>query len=157
MEPHFCTQRDLYEVRERPSKAYSWKAFMIANIVVELPWNSLAAVLMFLCWYYPMGLFRNAEWTNAVTERGGLMFLLVWQFLLFTSTFTHMIIAGVADPITGGNLANLLFSLSLVFCGVLATPSGPNAFPRFWIFMYRVSPFTYLGAFLSCTLCESTR
>lgn len=26
--PHFVTQRALYEVRERPSKTYSWKAFM---------------------------------------------------------------------------------------------------------------------------------
>jgi len=31
--------------------------------------------------------------------------------------------------------------LTLVFCGVLATPT---ALPGFWIFMYRVSPFTYL-------------
>ena len=77
IQPHFCIQRDLYEVREHPSKTYSWKAFMIANIVVELPWNSLAAVLMFLCWYYPIGLYRNAQFTDAVTERGGLMFLLV--------------------------------------------------------------------------------
>ncbi|KAI0028777.1 AtrD, ABC-transporter [Vararia minispora EC-137] len=142
--PHFCTQRDLYEVRERPSKAYSWKAFMLANILVELPWNTIAGLFLFVCWYYPIGLFRNAEFTHAVTERGGLMFLFVLQFLLFTSTFTHMIIAGLGDAITGGNIANLLFSLSLIFCGVLATPSGPSAFPHFWIFMYRVSPFTYL-------------
>jgi ATP-binding cassette, subfamily G (WHITE), member 2, PDR len=38
--PHFVTQRSLYEVRERPSKAYSWKVFMLSNIIVELPWNS---------------------------------------------------------------------------------------------------------------------
>jgi len=34
--PHFVTQRSLYEVRERPSKAYSWVAFMFANIFVEV-------------------------------------------------------------------------------------------------------------------------
>src|ERR1700712_1561288 len=51
--PHFVIQRSLYEARERPSKAYSWKAFMLSNIVVELPWNTLMAVLMFICWYYP--------------------------------------------------------------------------------------------------------
>jgi ATP-binding cassette subfamily G (WHITE) protein 2 (PDR) len=37
--PLFVTQRSLYEVRERPSKAYSWKAFLIANIVVEIPYQ----------------------------------------------------------------------------------------------------------------------
>jgi ATP-binding cassette subfamily G (WHITE) protein 2 (PDR) len=139
--PHFVTQRSLYEARERPSKAYSWKAFMISNILVELPWNTLMAVLIFLCWYYPIGLYRNAEPTNAVTERGGLMFLLIWEFLLFTSTFTNMVIAAIDTAETGGNIANLMFSLTLVFCGVLATPA---VFPHFWIFMYRLSPFTYL-------------
>lgn len=139
--PHFVTQRSLYEVRERPSKSYSWKAFMISNIIVELPWNSLMAVLIFFCWYYPIGLYRNAEPTDTVNERGVLMFLLIWQFLLFTSTFTNMVIAAIETAEAGGNIANLMFSMMLVFCGVLASP---DVFPRFWIFMYRVSPFTYL-------------
>ncbi|KAJ5917297.1 ABC multidrug transporter C [Penicillium verhagenii] len=151
--PHFCTQRSLYEVRERPSKTYSWQAFMASNIIVELPWNTLAAVLIFVCWYYPIGLYRNAEPTDAVHERGALMFLLVWSFLLFTSTFAHMIIAGIELAETGGNLANLFFSLCLIFCGVLATPSE---MPRFWIFMYRVSPFTYLVSAMLSTGVSGT-
>ncbi|MCJ1478445.1 hypothetical protein MMC13_007125 [Lambiella insularis] len=151
--PHFVTQRALYEVRERPSKAYSWKAFMLSNIIVELPWNSLAGLLIFVCWYYPIGLYRNAEATNAVHERGGLMFLFILAFLLFTSTFTDMVIAGLEDAETGGNIANLLFSLSLIFCGVLA---GPTALPGFWIFMYRVSPFTYLVSGMLSTAVANT-
>ncbi|KFY53333.1 hypothetical protein V496_07698 [Pseudogymnoascus sp. VKM F-4515 (FW-2607)] len=139
--PHFVTQRSLYEVRERPSKTYSWQTFMLSNIIVELPWNSLMAVLIFFCYYYPIGLYRNAQPTDAVTERGGLMFLFIWQFLLFTSTFTNMVIAAIETAETGGNIANLMFMMTLVFCGVLASP---NVFPRFWIFMYRLSPFTYL-------------
>lgn len=39
--PRFIIQRSLYEVRERPSKAYSWAAFLIANIVVEIPYQML--------------------------------------------------------------------------------------------------------------------
>jgi ATP-binding cassette subfamily G (WHITE) protein 2 (PDR) len=151
--PHFVTQRALYEVRERPSKAYSWQAFMISNIIVELPWNSLMAVLIYFCWYYPIGLYKNAEYTDAVTLRGFQLFLFVWMFLLFTSTFTHMVIAGIDNAETGGNLANLMFSLCLIFCGVLAQPSQ---FPRFWIFMYRLSPFTYLvSGMLSAGLANS--
>lgn len=38
--PNFVSQRNLYEARERPSKSYSWKAFMVANISVEIAWNS---------------------------------------------------------------------------------------------------------------------
>ena len=114
---------------------------MTANILVELPWNTLMAVIIFFCWYYPIGMYKNAEPTNAVTERGGLMFLLILTFLLFTSTFAHMVIAGIELAETGGNIAQLLFSLCLIFCGVLATKDD---LPGFWIFMYRVSPFTYL-------------
>ncbi|EEP76489.1 ATP-dependent permease PDR15 [Uncinocarpus reesii 1704] len=140
MMPYFVTQRSLYEVRERPSKAYSWKAFMLSSVLVELPWNTVMAVPAFFCWYYPIGFFRNAIPSDAVNERGATMFLLIWIFLMFSSTFSSMIIAGVEQAETGGNLAQLLFSLTLIFCGVLATP---QAMPRFWIFMYRVSPFTY--------------
>ncbi|KAH9885321.1 ABC-2 type transporter-domain-containing protein [Xylariomycetidae sp. FL2044] len=139
--PHFVTQRSLYEVRERPSKVYGWKIFMLSQVIVELPWNTLMAVIMFCCWYYPVGLYRNAAEAGAVTERGGLMFLFIWAFLLFTSTFTDMIIAAFETAEAGGNIANLLFTLCLIFCGVLATP---DSFPRFWIFMYRLSPFSYL-------------
>jgi ATP-binding cassette, subfamily G (WHITE), member 2, PDR len=141
--PHFVTQRALYEVRERPAKTYSWKAFMLCNIIVEIPWQTLMAVVMFFCWYYPVGFYKNAIPTDAVTERGGLFFLLMWAFLVFTSTFTHMCIAAVETAEEGGNIANLLFSLSLIFCGVLATSTS---LPGFWIFMYYVSPFTYLAS-----------
>ncbi|KAI9744799.1 MAG: hypothetical protein M1818_001724 [Claussenomyces sp. TS43310] len=142
--PHFVTQRSLYEVRERPSKTYSWMVFMLSNIFVELPWNTLMAVLIFVSWYYPIGMYRNA--LNAIggsqlSERGGLMFLYVWEFLMFASTFTHMLIAGIESSETAGNIAQLMFSMCLIFCGVLASPS---VFPGFWIFMYRVSPFTYI-------------
>ena len=122
MMPYFCTQRALYEVRERPSKAYSWKAFMMASVVVELPWNILMAVPAFFSWYYPIGLYRNAYATDAVTERGGTMFLLILIFMMFTSTFSSMIIAGIENPETGSNIAQLMFSLCLIFNGY-ATPS----------------------------------
>lgn len=145
--PQFVTQRSLYEARERPSKTYSWKAFMLSNMLVEIPWQALMAVGVFFCYYYPVGLYHNAETTGTVHERGALFFLFVLQFMIFTSTFAHMIVAAMADAETAGNVAQLLFSLTLIFCGVL---SPPSAFPHFWIFMYRLSPFTYLvGGMLS--------
>jgi hypothetical protein len=45
------------------------------------------------------------------------MFLLILIFLIFTSTFSSMMIAGIEQPETGSNLAQLLFSLCLVFNG----------------------------------------
>ncbi|RBQ82100.1 hypothetical protein VDGD_09104 [Verticillium dahliae] len=141
--PYFVIQRSLYEVRERPSKVYGWKIFMLSQIIVELPWNSLMAVLMYVCWYYPVGLQNNAIAADQTTERGVLMFLFLLIFLLFTSTFTDFIIAGFETAEAGANIANVLFMLCLIFCGVLA---NPDTLPGFWIFMYRVSPFTYIVA-----------
>ncbi|KAH6658751.1 ABC-2 type transporter-domain-containing protein [Truncatella angustata] len=151
--PHFVTQRSLYEVRERPSKTYSWKIFMLSQIVVEIPWNSLMSLLMWICLYYPVGFYKNAEAAGQTHERGALMWLLIWQFLIFTCTFAHACISVTDTAEAGGNVANLLFTLCLFFCGVLATP---NRMPGFWIFMYRVSPFTYLiSAMLSTGLANT--
>ncbi|UKZ84353.1 ZEB2-regulated ABC transporter 1 [Trichoderma asperellum] len=151
--PHFVVQRSLYEVRERPSKTYSWKVFMLSQIAVEIPWNSLMSLFMFLCVYYPVGFNKNAEPAGQVAERGGLMWLLFWQFLVFTCTFAHACIAITDTAEAGGNLANVLFMMCLIFCGVIASPSS---MPGFWVFMYRVSPFTYwVSAVLSTGLANT--
>ncbi|KAF9771008.1 ZEB2-regulated ABC transporter 1 [Fusarium sp. DS 682] len=151
--PHFVTQRSLYEVRERPSKTYSWKVFMLSQIIAEIPWNTLMSVFLFVTIYYPVGFQKNAEFAGQTAERGGLMWLLFWQFLIFTCTFANMCISIVDTAEAGGNIANVLFMMCLLFCGVLASPSN---MPGFWIFMYRVSPFTYLvSAILSTGLANT--
>jgi len=151
--PNFVTQRSLYEARERPSKAYSWKAFLVSNMVVELPWQTLMALLTFLLWYYPIGMHKNAEIAGQLDERGFLMFLLIWAFYMLASTFAHMVIAGIETAEAGGNISNLLFMLCLIFCGVLASK---DVLPGFWIFMYRISPLTYLvSAMLSVGVAKA--
>lgn len=93
--PHFVTQRALYEARERPSRTYKWTAFMFSNLLVELPYQAIIAVLVFFVFYFPVGLQNNAHTTSEAAERGGLFFLYLLAFYLFTSTFAHMVIAGV--------------------------------------------------------------
>ncbi|KAI0408526.1 ABC-2 type transporter-domain-containing protein [Xylaria palmicola] len=151
--PHFVVQRSLYEVRERPSKVYSWQVFMLSQILSEIPWNTLMAAIMYFAWYYPIGLYRNTFEDGATAERGALAFLLVLAFMIFTCTFTHMIIAAFETAEAGGNVANILFTLCLIFNGVLARP---GQFPQFWIFLYRVSPFTYLVSALLSTAVGNT-
>ena len=91
---------------------------MFANIFVELFWNALMAIGVFVCFYYPVGLYRNAIPTGTVHLRGFQFFLFMLQFLLFTSTFTNLCIAGVEEVDQGAQIGNLLFMLSLIFCGV---------------------------------------
>lgn len=135
MLPIFLVQRSIHETRESPSKTTSWPAFLLSSILTELLYNTLASLLLYLPFSLPI--FSPFP----TQQRSALLFALTWTFLLFTSTFAHMAIAALDTAEAAGNLASALFSFSLIFCGVLATP---DVLPRFWIFMYRVSPFTYL-------------
>ncbi|OHW91199.1 ABC-2 type transporter [Colletotrichum incanum] len=151
--PVFVSQRTMYEARERPSKAYSWTAFLFANIMVEMAWNSLMAVFSSVCWYFPIGLYRNAYPTDSVDSRGITMFLQVWMFFIFTGSFAHMMIAGLPNAEVAGGLINLFAIMMFLFCGIIA---GPRELPGFWIFMYRVNPFTYVvEGFLGTSLANA--
>jgi ATP-binding cassette, subfamily G (WHITE), member 2, SNQ2 len=48
--PKFCLNRELWEERELPSRVYGWIAFCTANIVAEIPWAVLCAVISWPLW-----------------------------------------------------------------------------------------------------------
>ncbi|KAG9696509.1 pleiotropic drug resistance protein, ABC superfamily, partial [Aureobasidium melanogenum] len=133
IQPYFVTQRDLYEVRERPSKAYSWKAFILAQIIVEVPYQIISGLLMYACFFYPVVGIPSSE-------RQILVMLFCIALFVYASTFAHMLIAALPNAETAAAFVVLLFAMSLIFCGVIQSPA---ALPGFWIFMYRVSFFTY--------------
>ncbi|KAI0806443.1 putative ABC multidrug transporter [Xylaria sp. FL0064] len=139
--PRFIGGRSLFEARERHNESYSWVAFVASNILVELFWQTLASVLLFASWYYPTGMWKNGDQTFGISQRGAVSFLLIWLFCLWNSTLSQALAAGLEHGETAVQIATLFFWLSLVFCGIIVPP---NALPRFWIFMYRVSPQTYL-------------
>lgn len=140
--PLFLTQRTLYEVRERPSKTYSWKAFMMSSILVEIPYQIFLGILVYGCYYYAVVGIQSSE-------RQGLTLIFFIEFFVYASTFADMAIAALPDAETAGAIVTLLFSLALTFNGVMQTP---DALPGFWIFMYRVSPFTYWVGGTAATL-----
>ncbi|KAE8362635.1 P-loop containing nucleoside triphosphate hydrolase protein [Aspergillus caelatus] len=154
--PRFIDNRAQFEAREQQSKTYNWVVFVGANVIVELVWQSLTSVLVFVAWYYPTGFWRNGLNDSSFTmdQRATLMFLLIWVFFLFSSTLSQAIAAGINDSLTAVNIANLLFTLCLLFCGILVQP---DALARFWIFMYRVDPFTYLMDGMIVTALANTK
>ncbi|CAR23779.1 KLTH0E17138p [Lachancea thermotolerans CBS 6340] len=138
--PTYISQRDLYEARERPSKTFSWIAFILSQITVEIPWNFTIGTLGFSCYYYPVSFYRNASFANQLHERGALIWLFCTAFYVFTGSMAQLCVASQEVAQSAGHIASLLFVLSLSFCGVMVTP---NNMPGFWKFMYRVSPLTY--------------
>lgn len=138
--PSFVKQRDLYEARERPSRTYSWVAFMVAQIIVEVPWSFLAGTLAFFIYYYPVGFYSNASMAGQLHERGALFWLFCTAFYVYIASMAVCSISFMDVEANAANMALLLFTMGLSFCGVMTTP---KAMPHFWIFMYRVSPLTY--------------
>lgn len=154
--PDFIRRRDLFETRERPSRIYSWQAFLLSTTITEILWQTIVAVVVFPVWYYPTGMYQNSFGSER-HERGLLMFLLTWSFFVFTSTLSYLVAAAIEIEETAVNIAQLLFYLVLLFCGYVSRAlrpvvhlitsfsvlASPSSLPRFWIFMYRLSPLTY--------------
>lgn len=152
--PHFVAQRSLYEARERPSKTFSWFAFICAQITGEIPWNIICGTAAFFCWYYPIGLYHNATETNTVNSRGATMWFVIVLFYIYTSSMAQLCISFIELAENAANLSIFLFTACLNFCGVLVSK---DEMPQFWLFMYRFNPFTYLvSVVLSVGLAHST-
>ncbi|GAP85100.2 putative multidrug resistance protein CDR1 [Rosellinia necatrix] len=154
MIPKLAVGRSIYESRERSNRSYSWVVFLASNVMVELFWQTLGSILFFIIWYYPTGLYRYGDNDVSSIDRGGLVFVLVWLFCLWTSTLSQALGASLDAPELAVQLSTLLFFLSLIFCGVLVFPEH---LPSFWIFVYRASPFTYLINGLIVTSLANTK
>jgi ATP-binding cassette, subfamily G (WHITE), member 2, SNQ2 len=51
----YIAMRSIYEIRERPSRMYSWTSLVTSQILIELPWNIIGSSIFFLCWYWTVG------------------------------------------------------------------------------------------------------
>ena len=149
----FINLRDIYEIRERPSRMYHWSALITSQLIVELPWNVMGSILFFVCWYWTVG-FENS--------RAGYTFLLyAIMFPIYYTTIAQAIASMAPNAEIAGLLFSFLFSFVLtlyvsmlsflndihvdevLFCysnGVLQ----PFRLLGWWQWMYHLSPFTYL-------------
>lgn len=110
---------------------------------MEIPYQIFTAVLIYACFYYPVVGVQSSD-------RQGLVLLFVIQLFVYASAFAHMTIAALPNAQAAAGIVVLLTMLSTIFSGVL---QSPTALPGFWIFLYRVSPFTYwIGGIVSTAL-----
>lgn len=134
LQPVFIQFRALYEVRERPSKMYSWWVAVASALIVEVPWNLFAGTLFWASWYWMTGYHT------------GQTAILVWGFYMlfqiYYQTFAAAIAAMSPNPMIASILFSTFFSFVIVFCGVV---QPPPQLPYFWrVWMFPLSPFTYL-------------
>ncbi|TDL19014.1 hypothetical protein BD410DRAFT_752633 [Rickenella mellea] len=128
----FIDTRNVYEVRERLSRMYSWTAMLASQIVAEVPWNVLGGILYFITWFWTVGY---------ETSRAGYTFLVIAIiFPIYFTTFAQMVAAMASDVVVSALIFTLLFAFTVTFNGVLQ----PYSHLGWWKWMYRVSPLTYL-------------
>ena len=130
----FIVQRTLYEVRERHSNMYSWSVLILANMLVEIPYHVVLGVMTSAIFNYTVFGVRSSE-------DQGLFLLFFVYFYILAGTFAHMVFTPLPDTTTSGRVVTILLSMMILFAVVFQTPI---ALPGFCIFMYRVSPMTYL-------------
>ena len=135
LQPEFIDQRSLFEVRERPSKMYSWVVFLIGQAIVEIPWNFLGGTLFWIPWYYMVQFGREST-------RAGYSWGFYMLFQLYYSSFAQAVATISPNAMIASMLFATLFSFVIVFCGVVQPPPQLPYFWRKW--MFRLSPFTWI-------------
>lgn len=105
----YINMRDLYEVRERSSRTYSWTALVTSQILAEIPWNIFGSSIFFLCWYWTVGYESSSMRVGYVYLALGVLFPLYY-------TTVGQAIASMAP---NAQIAALLFSFLFSFVLVL--------------------------------------
>jgi len=145
LQPRLLVIRDLYEVRERHSKMYHWTTFVIANIIVEIPFNIFASSFAFICWYFPVGWSRSSEVTSS---RGFFIWFVYMIYQLYHTTFAQAIAMIAPNSETAAMMTILFYTFILAFNGIVQPLAQLD---KFWHFAYYVSPFTWLVSAIMST------
>lgn len=99
----FLKTRSVYEIRERPSRMYSWTAFITSLYLSELPWNFLGSSLFFFCWFWTVGY---------PSSRAGFTYLVYCIiFPLYYTSFAQFVAAMSPSP----DISALIFSFLFAF------------------------------------------
>ncbi|KAG8532231.1 uncharacterized protein KY384_003872 [Bacidia gigantensis] len=145
LQPKFLGFRNLYKSREANSKIYSWVAFTIAAVLVELPYSIVAGTIYYQCWWW------GAVGREATKFQSAYTWLLLMLFEIYYVGFGQAIAAFSPNPLLASLLVPVFFLFVVSFCGVVVPYAALPTFWRDW--MYRLSPFTYLlEGFLSAAV-----
>ncbi len=97
----FFNTRSVYEIRERPSRMYSWTALISAQILGELPINIAGSSIYSLIWYWLVGF---------PSSRVGYSYLMLGvMFPMYYSTFALWVAAMSPNPAVAAQLFGFFF------------------------------------------------
>ncbi|KAJ5112926.1 hypothetical protein N7456_001460 [Penicillium angulare] len=139
----FIMNRDLWLAREGPSGIYNWIAFSTAQIVSEIPYAIVGAVVFYVLYYFMVGL--------PLGFAAGYSFLMFSLFFLFATSWGQWIAALSSDSMIAATLMPMFVIGGELFSGVLR---HGHEMPAVWHYtMYYATPFTYwIGGVLTSVL-----
>lgn len=131
MLPMYVEMRAIFETRERRAKVYSWYAFQVTFLAVEIPWDWFCGLAYWIPWEFMVGNSGSHLWS------------LLWFIPLYCTFWPTLAVLTqnmARDALLGGVLFESLYSFCLMFSGIVTPPS---LFPRFWVWMNRLTPLRY--------------
>ncbi|KAH9948182.1 ABC-2 type transporter-domain-containing protein [Amylocystis lapponica] len=135
LEPLWIINRRIF-IREASSRIYSPYVFAIGQLIGEIPYSTLCAIVYWVLMVYPMGFGKG---TAGV---GGTFFqLLVLLFLEFFGVSLGQLIGSISPSMQVAPLFNPFLVIMLsTFCGVTLPYPTLEKFWRSW--MYQLDPYT---------------
>ena len=96
---------------------FTWSAFLVSEMLVEIPWNILGSSLVFVGWY----------WTSGFdSSRAGFSFLFYCVvYSLYYTTFGQAVVAVSPNAVIAFTFFNVLFSLMLILYAPLSLRMTP--------------------------------
>ena len=123
-------------IREHHSRIFSAEAFAIAQLVSEIPYSILCAVLFWVLMVYPIGFGQGAAGTNGT----GFQLLVIIFVELFGVTFAQLV-GAISPSIQTAVLINpLAVTILTTFCGITIPYPDIGRWARTWL--YYLDPFT---------------
>ncbi|KAM0786354.1 hypothetical protein ACM66B_001825 [Microbotryomycetes sp. NB124-2] len=139
LQPKFIRNRDLYEKREKSAKFYTWVAFILSEIIAEMPYLLVCGLIYFVVWWPVVGFsFRPSVAGPAILE--------VWLYEFLYTGLGQSIAAYAPNATVAGMINPLVIGTLVLFNGAFIPYKQIQAFWRYWF--YYLDPFRYLlGAF----------
>ena len=113
LQPKYLHFRHLYQSREANSKIYSWFAFTVGAIVVEIPYSIVAGTIYFNCWWWGAVGRGSTEFDSAYT------WMILMLFELFYVGFGQAIASFSPNELLASILVPVFFLFVVSFCGVV--------------------------------------
>ncbi|KAK9486914.1 ABC-2 type transporter-domain-containing protein [Lipomyces starkeyi] len=135
IEIQFILARDLYELRERNSKVYTWIALVSAYLICVTPYAILGSVTFFPIFWYMPGMAMKAS-------VAGFGFFVVLLLQLWHNYLAIWLGAFVPSLITAGIINPFFFVITEVTVGIMIPYTALNGFYKY--FIYWANPLSWI-------------